>query len=91
MKKIKLSEVISKLEEKGLHKTAENVKKIVSKMRQVKDIKNISTQKEAEKLLKQKNLKWDKTEVTDMGGVYYTLKGKEIAMWFKKDRILTLY
>ena len=29
MKKIKLSQVISKLEEKGLHKTAENVKKVI--------------------------------------------------------------
>ena len=29
MKSIKLSEIVSKLEEKGLHKTAENVRKIV--------------------------------------------------------------
>ena len=29
MKSIKLSEIVSKLEEKGLHKTAENVKKVV--------------------------------------------------------------
>jgi len=29
MKKIKLSEVISKLEERGLHKSAENLKKVV--------------------------------------------------------------
>ena len=41
--------------------------------------------------MKRKGLKWNKKEVSDQGGILYTNKGKDIAMWFKLDSILRVY
>ncbi len=54
------------------------------------DIREVRTPKEAERVLKSRGVKWDDTVKSQQGGILYTLEGKDVAMWFKNDRLLTI-
>ena len=55
------------------------------------DITNVNSKDKAEMILKKKNIKWDKAKESQMGGVLYSHKGKNVAFWFKTDDILTIW